>query len=228
MPAAAVLRSRVGLILAVVGAISVGGILAGFLLGLEGFSSNVLAELSGAGLSVVIAVFLVERILSAQRRDQWATVRSSSLRALQRRLDDVAAETYLIDGMHDRVLHAETDAERVEAIHDVAAFIVASAGRLAKHPEDPWATSKALYDSIHADLGFIRDVIGPRFLLFGDDPLVAQRLLELEAAESEWSQGVQLIQDDWGFPNELAWERAGETFKAISNLYRVVVELAGD
>jgi hypothetical protein len=58
-----------------------------------------------------------------------------------------------------------------------------------------------------------------------DEPALAEALVALDEAALQWREGIQLIHEDWGYPNELAWERACETLRALTVVYREVTHI---
>lgn len=194
----------------------------GFWLRLEGFLGNVLAELAGVTLSVLIAFTLVERLLLRQRREQWIGVSRAIRSAISSRVDSVACDFYCADTLPDAWFLADTAQEHAAVMEATAARLTTARERLAKHTVDDIATTRQLHRATRADLGFVRDVLTPRVVQLGDDAELVEALVALEEAERLWNQAIQLIYDNWGFPAELAWERAAGTLSAAARLYRLV------
>jgi hypothetical protein len=212
-------------IVVTVGLVSGAIIAGGFAAGLDGFGGNILAELAGIGLGFFVAFFVLERLLAAQRQAEWSGTRQASLRALRARLFDIALATYLhVDAAPGSILEADAGAtdERADAFVALATYVQGRTEHFAKDPDDEAATTRLLHTAIHDDVAHIRDVLVPRFLALADDPALLELLLDLDEAEREWSRGVIAIYDDWGFPNELAWERAAAAIASAAALYRYV------
>src|SRR4051812_26119484 len=104
----------------VLGGITVGALAAGFLLGLDGFGGNVLAELAGVALSVLIAYTLVEALLARQQREQWAAVSAATARSIRNRVDGVAFDFYTVDSAPSSWLKASEPAEYADAMEELA------------------------------------------------------------------------------------------------------------
>jgi hypothetical protein len=75
---------------------------------------------------------------------------------------------------------------------------------------------------VATDIGFIRDVLAARVFVLAGAPALAEARVTLDETERRWYEGIRLIYDDWGYPNEGAWAGACETLKALTALYRQV------
>lgn len=167
------MTSRATIAILGIGTLLMGGL--GFLLNLDGFGSNLLAELVGVSLSVLIAYTLVEALLRRQRREQWASVNRAINAAIENRIQAVAFDFYLVDSAPDTWPKASTPREHAAALDSMVVHLVASQDRLADDPDDENATTRKLHRRVTADLGFIRDVLAPRVIELGEDATLSKR-----------------------------------------------------
>lgn len=204
------------------GATTVAALAVGFGLNLDGFDSNVLAELAGVALSVLIAYTLVEALLRRERRREWSAVSDATRAAIATRVQSLAFEYYLVETAPDAHVNASTPEQHAAALDLMAGRLTASSERLGRLDPDEFATTQELHDRVSEDLLFLREVLAPRVMQIGQEPELVGLLLAVEVAEREWHEAIRLIRDDWGLPNTVAWERAAATLEAVARLYRHV------
>jgi hypothetical protein len=70
-------------------------ILFGFVIDSRGFSGNLLAELAGNGIAILVGFLLIDRFLEHRREQQWAKVRNFTLGAIAAHLCDIASCTMM-------------------------------------------------------------------------------------------------------------------------------------
>lgn len=75
--------------------VGVAALAGGFAIDFAGFAGNVLAEAAGIVFSVLLAVFVVERLLDADRRQRWALVANGTTHTLEEALTRAGLNLYL-------------------------------------------------------------------------------------------------------------------------------------
>jgi hypothetical protein len=73
-------------VLAALGVGAAAATVGGLLLGARSFLSNLLAELAGFALSVIVAVLVVEKLAEQRRRKRWDFVKEAILLSIKRDL----------------------------------------------------------------------------------------------------------------------------------------------
>lgn len=69
-------------------------IISGFFYDTKGFVSNILAEITGLFLGIVVAILLVDRITENQRKKKWERVRQISHRTIAHHLNNIVLELF--------------------------------------------------------------------------------------------------------------------------------------
>lgn len=225
-------RTLAGLVLVAAGA-SAGGTA----LGARAFANNALAELAGLALGVVVAVILADNLAEQRRRRRWQAVASGTIAAIADRLEQlrlIVLELVLLpesegsEVMHERSLPA--------ALGRIATSIAEHRGEWAatavdfqSAPSKPqhhlhrsalgdFSSSQLLLDAVRPEAQYVREMLAPRALELATDVVLVELLLKLETAERVWSEGVRLVVDDWGYPEEYAWSHASDFFSAAAAL----------
>lgn len=237
------LRSPLVLLLVAVMAVATA---VGFRQDATSFGSNLLAEAVGLAASVLVAVFVADRLVDRRRRDQWGQVASATMAAIADRLrglSNIVIEIVLLP--HDDDLSKEESLEK--ALSQIAVSIRQHRDALASSgPEDPdrpgqftalpafkgspqemlfdIGSSKLLLNEVQKETGFLYRDVTPRTLELGTDTDLVALLLALETAERVWAEGVRLVVDDWGYPEEYAWAHAADFYEAASRLAAHIVQ----
>jgi hypothetical protein len=197
----------------------------GLALGARSFLSNALAELAGLSLGVVVAVLLADAIVERRRAERWSTVSRALIASIADRLDAVRLSAYLSGFLPDydeAVILRERNL--VRALSQVAGAIEKKlsppVGRAIQDPEALLETSQCadLLQVVRPDVDYIRQMVIPRALELATDERLAHALIELETAERIWAEGVRLIEEDWGYPDEFVWSHARDFFVAAAHL----------
>jgi hypothetical protein len=165
----------------------------GFVLGLAGFGSNILANLAGVTLSVLVAYTLVEALLRRQREQEWTHVHQAIRSAIANRVQSIAFVFFLVDNEPRSWLDARTPHEIAASLDAMATHLLDSRKEPGQRQQDEIATSRELHREVSADIEFIRDVLAARVFTLAGDPALAAVLAALDEAERQWREGIQLI-----------------------------------
>jgi hypothetical protein len=217
---------------------------AGLLLDPLPFIGNLLGESFGIAISVVVAVTLVERILQLQRVKSWNRVRSQVSKSIFSHLRDIAFAYYNalnphieeeIPGLMSNFITAgEPNASSALSIAKIGEYISARTSEISElmYPaieRHGWhkffldrASSRSLYAETAPHVQSLRDSIVPHILQFGEDPILVELLFEIQAIERDWAGWLEAV-DEWGAPEEKAWEEAAKLIRAAG---KVVEHLA--
>lgn len=80
-------------------------------------------------------------------------------------------------------------------------------------------SSRSLYNDVSSHLNQIRDVLTPRVMSLANEPELVELLLEIEARADQWRSNLQLVEDDWGMPEDYGWEAAIQTLLALADTH---------
>jgi hypothetical protein len=173
--------TRVGVIGAVgSGLIVTSGLAMGFKIGLNGFGSNVLAELIGVVAGIGVAILVVERLLDRDRRSRWRLVEVETIETLRFALVKAALTLYLhlpaprSTTAHPYVMHKQGRLD--EGLQNLTA-------ELRDYEAEVFTSDsfRELLDSVAPYLNFVRDSVMQRLLTVGPDPELIKRLAMLES-----------------------------------------------
>lgn len=160
----------------------VAAIAVGVALDAEGFAENLLAEVVGVVVSVLLAVSVVERLLESDRRARWRLVSEQTTRTLRSALVKASLPIYLALPSPKR--HG-ADPRTAEDAGVLADGLVELEKGLRASGENERVGGPKLEDVLqetrpHLQLVF-RDVM-PRLLALGSNPELIQRLMAVETA----------------------------------------------
>lgn len=82
--------------LIVIGVVVILSLIPGFLLDWRGFLEGVLASLAFSGITIVVGLFFVDRLIEHRQEQQWARVRLLTYRGLAAHLCDIVAQTFVV------------------------------------------------------------------------------------------------------------------------------------
>jgi hypothetical protein len=105
-----------------------------------------------------------------------------------------------------------------KSVHSVSSE--QSARRIQEH-EYHRSSSQSLYEDVKPYLQQLRDSMLPRLLQLGGRPPLAAALGDVEAAERVWRWAVELVEGDWGAPEEDAWAAAAQVARRLAEAARL-------
>jgi hypothetical protein len=153
-----------------------------------GFLSNLLAEVAGIGISICVGVLLVDKLIAADRRQQWNKVRTYTLGAIAAHLCDMGMEVCIsfqdrAHGAMDKILsgrdspHAETPLGFRVLAHGLRE------NQGAPGPdESPSDRTVGLYDHVKWDLDQIQAILIPRVIQSQGEQELVDALIEFDQA----------------------------------------------
>jgi hypothetical protein len=153
--------------------LALGALVGGFWIDFEGFAGNALAELAGVLISVLLAVFVVDRLLEDHRATRWALVSDQTLRTLDDALVRAGLALYLQlpaprpSSADPFTMQMTTQAQLVGAFHELSALL-SSTSPDALAQVDDWVPD------LGEQMRLVRDGVMPRLLALGDATLVAE------------------------------------------------------
>jgi hypothetical protein len=204
-------RDRLSVALAALGVCAAVAIACGLLLGVTNFLSNLLAELAGFALSVIVAVKIVEKLTEERRRSRWELVRETTLREIRWNLGGwpyaaIRTRTFPLANYQETLRRF---GGKPEGGLSAAAHLI--------HAAPPEGTSRALYSELQESFARLRAVWLPRVFDLADDPTLAELLLGAEKAERAWGTMLHFVEDVWdGVPAD--WDAAAALYAAAASV----------
>jgi hypothetical protein len=183
---------------------------------IDGFGSNLLAEVVGIAVGIPIALALLSRLGDEQRRVQWRAVSAQIGRSVATIVHETAFEIRsklpraAKEYARDPVLIPDAG---VKVITDSLAGACRHAAAL---PTQDDAASQA-YAAVEPTLTYLSDVLAPRVAAAGVDLELLARLADVEEYGRQWAYAVRLAAEG-SLPNEQVWFNAADLVEATSRL----------
>jgi hypothetical protein len=70
-------------------------VLLGFVMDIRGFLGNILAEVAGSGIAILIGLLVIDKFIEYRREQQWAKVHRLTYEALSSHICDIASDVYM-------------------------------------------------------------------------------------------------------------------------------------
>jgi hypothetical protein len=204
----------------------------GFAFSLPDFIAHVLAGVAGLILGAVLAVVLIDRLLSQRRSEQWHVVRDQMLALICERIVEVGADYSSAlpgkQGFFDRVGPEDDPVARPDVaigLRELTAAVRDAAPELSKDVDYPdRASTRLLYDQVEPLLAPLQDAMTTRVIALGDDPGLVAQLLSLERAQQKWRIWIETVERA-GAPDSYAWEQATLALAAACDLYEYILDI---
>jgi len=163
-------------------------LIGGFLLDWHGFLENVLASIAFSGITIIVGLYFVDRLIEHRQEQQWARVRLLTYRGLAAHLCDMASMTMVSFPYGDhrpagRILEGRNEPQEAA---------VAGFERLTeelRNLTDSSSKTKSLsdmavefYEIVRWDLDQIQTVLTPRLLESATDQQLIDALMEFDHA----------------------------------------------
>lgn len=166
-------------------------LLGGFLLDWRGFLEGVLASLAFSGITIVVGLFFVDRLIEHRQEQQWARVRLITYRGLAGHICDVVSQTFvkfmiLEDGALDALWQMQEGRNEPKKEALVGFDHLADALRRLKEPRGngPTLSDQAgdFYEEVKWELEQIQSVLTPRLLASATDHRLVEALMDFDHA----------------------------------------------
>jgi len=221
------LRDRFTLMsLIVIGVIVVLSLLGGFLLDWRGFLEGVLASLAFSGITIVVGLFFVDRLIEHRQERQWARVRLLTYRGLAAHLCDIVSQAFVVFMLDDALdaLWQIQEGRNQPQERALAGFDeLAAALRRAKEPKGvhnkPSLSDRAgeFYEAVRWELEQIQTILTPRLLESATDQRLVDALMVFDHANRALYSAI-LAHKQAG--TQSAFSFVTDLVAAASNLYR--------
>jgi len=171
-----------------IGVIVVLSLFGGFLLDWHGFLENVLASIAFSGITIIVGLYFVDRLIEHRQEQQWARVRLLTYRGLAAHLCDMASMTMVVFPYGDqrpagRILDGRNEPREAavagfERLTDVLRNLTDSRSKT-KSLSD---MAVEFYEMERWDLDQIQTVLTPRLLESATDQKLIDALMEFDHA----------------------------------------------
>ena len=171
-----------------IGVIVVLSLFGGFLLDWRGFLEGVLASIAFSGITIIVGLFFVDRLIEHRQEQQWERVRLLTYRGLAAHLCDMASMTMVAFPYGDhrpagRILEGRNEPREVavagfERLKDELRNLTDSQSRT------KWLSDMAVafYEMVRWDLGHIQTVLTLHLLESATDQKLIDALMEFDHA----------------------------------------------
>lgn len=171
-----------------IGVIVVLNLFGGFLLDWRGFLEGALTSIAFSGITIIVGLFFVDRLIEYRQEQQWARVRLLTYRSLAAHLCDMASMTMIAFPYGDhrpagRILEGRNEPREVA----VAGFECLTDGL--RNLTDSQSRTQSLsdmavefYEMVRWDLSQIQTVLTPRLLESATDQKLIDALMVLDHA----------------------------------------------
>jgi hypothetical protein len=174
-------------IAAVATLVAVAALIAGFLLDTEGFLGNLLAETVGVLLSVLLAIFIVERVVERERAKRWDLVSDETITTLRFAVIRAGQHVYLL-----LPAPRDPDADPYTLGLLQRDQLTAALRQLAKNiGQSQLRIEDEVAGGLRPHMEFIRGSVMPQLLAIGTHDLIA-RLAALESTFQDLEHTVWL------------------------------------
>lgn len=168
----------------------------GILINACSFLENILPEMVGIFASVIISLFIVDKYIEQQRKQQWDRVRNLTFQALAAHLCDLTTEVFMYFPVIDINLMTPIIEGRdrpnpltISAMEDLISQLseLPSAVSAEKSTSD---LSVEFYEAIKWDLDQIQDVLTPRVVQSYGDQQIIDGLIEFDDARRKLHNAI--------------------------------------
>lgn len=179
-------------------------IIVGFSVDKKGYTSNILAEIAGLFISVVVAILLVERFTEGQRKKRWERVRKLTHRSISHHLSNILLELFNHFPMPDHspitaILDSrdQPNSNTIDAINNIIEQMKNSLQQGKVIAE----SSVEYFNAIKWDISQIRHDLMPRVIQSSEDQNLIDGLVELNDTIQDLQSTIIMRKRQNIFPN---------------------------
>lgn len=192
----------------------------------KGFIDGTLTAIAFSGITILLGLFFVDRLIEHRREEQWAKVRLITYRGLGAHLCDVVAQVFVVFALENAAdamgqMLEGRDKPRKEALQGFAKM--AEAARTAKEPMHGPTLSdqtRGFYDQVKWELEQIQTILTPRLLQSATDKKLIEALMQLDHANRALYSAI-LAHEQAG--TQTAYHFVPEFVTAAERLYGVLL-----
>ena len=202
----------------------------GFFVDATGFAENLLAEVVGVSVGIVVTVKIVDIYVANQREQQWAQVQNFTLNDLATHLCEITGSIYVhYPGLDIYVMdtifggHAQQPNSKVLACFDdlLTQLREIPINEVNRDKKSTAEIAIEYYEAVKWHLDQIRDVLTPRVIQSSAKQKLADALIQFDNVRREFHHSIiirQQVTKQEIFPHVIA------LIEASRQLYRVICE----
>lgn len=159
----------------------------GIMLDFQAFTSNIISEIVGLLISIVVGLFVVDKYTSFYQAKQWNQVRSLTYKSIASHLCEISIQTIIIFPVKDNRPIRALNVGRFKPNHDTILAmdqVIDEIRQISIKLDTKSATDFPynLYEVIEWDLDQIQDILIPRVVQSSDDQEFINMLIELDSS----------------------------------------------
>jgi len=176
--------------LIVIGVVVILSLILGFLFDWRGFLEGVLASIAFSGITIVIGLFFVDRLIEHRQEQQWARVRLLTYRGLAAYLCDIVTQAFIVYALDNafEALGQMMEGRDYPSEEALPGFVhLAKALRKLEAQRDihkPSLSDRAeqFYETVKWELEQVQTILTPRLLQSATDQKLIVALMEFDHA----------------------------------------------
>lgn len=189
----------------------------GFALDAKGFLGNLFAEVAGVLASALLALFLIDRLVAADRKARWKRVEEATTETLRSHIVRAALSLYVY-------LPAPRPVDADPFLMDSAGELAVSLEKLAAElrrmsdlPFPPSASVAEVAEAVMSSTRFIGEVVLPRFMSLGVEPGVVAPMARLDRSVGKLDYHASL-EDTFGLPPSTLFTDMADVVDDLRNI----------
>ena len=200
-------------------------VLLGFIMDIRGFSGNILAEVAGSGIAILIGLLVIDKFVEYRREQQWAKARRLTYEALSSHICDIASDVYMYFPIKDHrsmgtILEGRNTPS--QSTHFGFEDLLQQLKKLPASISGEKSTSDVaveFYEAVIWDLDQIQNVLTPRIIQSSNDQELIDALVEFDNGRRQLHNSIighKLAATHNVFPNLLILiERSGRLYQTL-------------
>jgi hypothetical protein len=170
----------------------------GFSIDFKGYLGNILAEIAGLLISVLVALLIVDRYTEYQRKKRWERVRKLTHQALASHLCDLITELFVYFPIEDNRLMKTIIESRSHPTPETINAIIDLTNQLRKIPatlskgKSTSDVAVEYYNAVRLDINQIRHELIPRVIQSSDDQDLIDALIDFDDTVQELQNAIIL------------------------------------
>lgn len=186
-------------------------VIVGFSYDTKGFVSNILAEITGLFLGIIIAILLVERLSESQQKKRWERVRKLTHRSISHHLNNIVLELFNhfpIENHNSLTVLLNSRDHLNSDTSSILNNLIAQINRLYGQNQVKFNMLIEYFNVIKWDISQIRHDLMPRVIQSSDNQELIDALVEFDDIAQELQSNI-IIQKrsvtQGGLPNIISF-----------------------
>jgi hypothetical protein len=168
---------------------------AGFWLDAKGFAVNALATFAGMIVSILVALFVVDRLVAGEQRRRWGEVADGTLRTLENAIVQASLDIYLLLPAPRPLAADPFTMSQADHLSDGLRLLSEAVAKESAVGKDPPSVVEVLTPSVRT----ISEVVISRLLQINGEPDLVRPLVDVERAMQTLDYNARLF-ERFGLP----------------------------